>query len=159
MRTEIGLRNGLRDEDWVWLFQMGETRVVKPKTAILREGVRPNALFMVIRGQFSVRVQNVVDEPLARLGTGEWIGEISFLEGSSASATIVSELPSAVLVIDTDLLHERIREDAAFAARIYRAFALIAERRLRNRVDRLASRFETGSGSHRRGATRVPAIA
>ena len=121
------------------MFQTGVERVVGPGTAIVREGVRPNAIFLVIHGQFSVRLENVAAEPLATLRAGELIGEISFLEGSPASATIVSEAESAVLAIDNQLLNQRIRDDAPFAARIYRSFALTAERRLRNRVNQLAS--------------------
>jgi CRP-like cAMP-binding protein len=147
MSTTIGLKDGLRDEDLLWLFKTGVKRDVNPGSAIVQQGARPNAIFLVIRGQFSVRVESVTDEPLASLGAGELIGEISFLEGSPASATIVSEEESAVLVIDNDLLNERILEDTAFAARLYRSFALTAERRLRNRVDHLASLFPTGNGT------------
>ena len=145
MRTIIGLKDGLRDEDLAWLFQAGFKRVVSPGTAIVHEGVRPNSIFVVIHGQFSVRVKNVTDKPLAKLSAGELIGEISFLEGSPASATIVPEEESAVLVIDNQRLNERIRDNASFAARMYRSFALTAERRLRNRVDHLASLFAIGS--------------
>ncbi|MBW2542862.1 MAG: cyclic nucleotide-binding domain-containing protein [Deltaproteobacteria bacterium] len=145
MHTFIGLKDGLNDEDLAWLFQTGVERVVSPGTAIVREGVRPNAIFLVILGQFSVRLENVAAEPLAVLRVGELVGEISFLEGSPASATIVAEEESAVLAIDNQLLNQRIREDAPFAARIYRSFALTAERRLRNRVDQLASLCAIGS--------------
>ncbi len=142
MRTAIALSGGLRDEDILWLFQVGEKRVVKPGTAIVHEGVRPNAIFVVIRGAFSVDIETLADEPLAQLGVGELIGEISFLEGSPASATIVADEESAVLAVDNQLLNQRIGEDTAFAARMYRAFALVAERRLRNRVDHLAFLFD-----------------
>jgi CRP-like cAMP-binding protein len=145
MRTKIVSRDGLREEDLRWLFQVGENKVVHSGTAIVNEGVRPDGLFVVIRGQFSVGVETLDDVPLAKLEAGEWIGEISFLEGSPASATIVADQESAVLVIDHQVLNERIHEDTAFAARIYRAFALVAERRLRNRVDRLAFLVEIGS--------------
>jgi CRP-like cAMP-binding protein len=146
MRTTIALSQGLRDEDIQWLFQVGEEKTVHPGTALIHEGVRPTAIFIVIRGRFSVGVETFAGEPLAELGVGELIGEISFLEGSPASATIVADEPSAVLVIDNRALSTRIGEDTAFAARIYRAFALIAERRLRNRVDHLAFLVEIGSG-------------
>ena len=147
MRTTIALSDGLRDEDVLWLFQVGEERVVNRGTAIVHEGFRPNAIFVVIRGSFNVGVETLADEPLAKLGAGELIGEISFLEGSPASATIVAEEESAVIVIDNQVLNERLRENTAFAARMYRAFALVAERRLRNRVDHLAFLFELGRGS------------
>ncbi len=133
---------GLMDEDLLWLFEVGEEKIVGPGTAIVHEGVRPNAIFIAIRGAFSVGVESVAEEPLARLGAGELIGEIAFLEGSPASATIVAEEESAVLAVDHRRLAERIRGDTAFAARLYRAFALVAERRLRDRVDRLSFRFD-----------------
>jgi CRP-like cAMP-binding protein len=137
----------LREEDLRWLFQVGEERVVHSGTAIVDEGVRPNALFIVIRGRFDVGVETLDDALLAKLEAGEWIGEISFLEGSPASATIAADQESVVLVIDRQVLNKRIREDTAFAARMYRAFALVAERRLRNRVDHLAFLVEIGSDS------------
>jgi len=142
MRIQSDPIDGLQHADLTWLFQIASRRVVSPGTAIVHEGVRPTALFLVLQGSFSVRVEDVADEPLANLGAGELIGEISFLEGSPASATIIAEEPSTVLVINSQQLNTRIRTDTAFAARIYRAFALIAERRLRDRVDRLASRLE-----------------
>jgi len=142
MRATIALQEGLRDEDIQWLFQVGQQRVVEAGTAIVREGARPSAIFVVIRGGFDVGVDALMGEPLARLGAGELIGEISFLEGSPASATIVADEESTVLVIDNQTLNERIREDTSFAASLFRTFALIAERRLRNRVDHLAFLFE-----------------
>jgi CRP-like cAMP-binding protein len=158
MRNIIDMKDGLRDDDLAWLFQTGEKRVVSPSTAIIHEGVRPNTIFVVIHGQFSVRVKNVADEPLATLRAGELIGEISFLEGSPASATIVSEEESAVLAIDNQLLNERIRDDASFAARMYRSFALTAERRLRNRVDHLASLFAISSEPRSQSDCCIPAL-
>jgi CRP/FNR family cyclic AMP-dependent transcriptional regulator len=158
MRTTIALSEGLRDEDIQWLFQVGEEEAVNPGTALVHEGVRPNAIFIVIRGCFSVGVETFADEPLAKLGVGELIGEISFLEGSPASATIVADEESGVLVVDSRVLNERVREDTAFAARMYRAFALVAERRLRNRVDHMAFLFEFGRCSGSQRETCIPAL-
>ena len=144
MRKTIALSEGLQAEDMLWLFQVGEEKAVSPGTAIVDEGIRPNAIFVVVRGSFNVGVETLADEPLATLRAGELIGEISFLEGSPASATIVADEESAVIAVDDQVLKERLREDTAFAARLYRAFALVAERRLRNRVDHLAHLFELG---------------
>ena len=158
MRKTIVFSEGLRDEDLMWLFQVGEERVVNPGAAIVHEGVRPNAIFVVVRGGFSVGVEAVAERPLARLGAGELIGEISFLEGSPASATIVADEESAVLVVGNQVLNERIREDTAFAARMYRAFALVAERRLRNRVDHLAFLFEFGRAPGNQSGLSITAV-
>ena len=146
MSRKIALRDGVRDEDLVWLFRVGEEKIVESGATLVREGHRTDHIYIVIRGQFSVRVANLEAEHLAKLGVGELIGEISFLEGSPATATIVAEQESAVLAVGRRELEERIIEDMAFAARLYRAFALIAERRLRNRVDGLVFLFEFGGG-------------
>ena len=158
MRATITLREGLPEEDMLWLSQVGEEMAVTPGTTIIQQGIRPNGIFVVLRGRFDVAVDTFADQPLAKLGAGELIGEISFLEGSPASATIAAIEESAVLVVDNQLLNERICEDSAFAARIYRAFALIAERRLRNRVDHLAFLVEIGSSPRNRHGIGIPAL-
>jgi CRP-like cAMP-binding protein len=158
MRTTTALSEGLQDEDLLWLFQVGKEKNVNPGAAIVHQGIRPNAIFVVIRGSFSVGVETLSDEPLAILGAGELIGEISFLEGSPASATIVAEEKSAVLVIDNRVLNERFRNDTAFAARMYRAFALVAERRLRNRVNHLAFQFEFGRSLGSQRGIHIPVV-
>jgi CRP-like cAMP-binding protein len=152
MSREIVLRDGLRDQDLVWLFRVGEEKNIESGATLIREGHRTDDLFVVVRGQFSVRKVEYETEHLATLGAGELIGEISFLEGSPASATIVAEQGSVVLAIDHQELKRRIIEDVAFAARLYRAFALVAERRLRTRVDNLVFLFEFGAGAYSHSA-------
>ena len=146
MSREIAIRDGLRDEDLAWLFRVGVETVIEAGSTLLREGYPTDSVFVVIRGEFSVRMANFEDGNLANLGAGELIGEISFLECSPASATIVAEQESVVLAVGRRELEERIIDDVAFAARLYRAFALVAERRLRNRVDGLVFLFEFGGG-------------
>ena len=158
MLTTSALRDELREEDMLWLFQVGEEKVVNPGTTIVQQGIHPNAIFVVIRGRFDVAVETLADQPLARLEAGELIGEISFLEGSPASATVVANEESAVLVVNNQVLNERIRADSAFAARMYRQFALISDRRLRNRVDRLAFLVEISSGPRNRHGIGTPAL-
>lgn len=158
MSPTIALNDGMRDEDVVWLFQVGTRKIIKPGTALIQEGVRPRAVFIVIRGSFNVAVELLADEPLAKLKAGELIGEISFLEGSPASATIVADEESVVLAIDSEELSDKLREDTAFAARMYRAFALVAERRLRNRVDHLTLLFEFQKNHDRQQQSRFPEI-
>ena len=146
MNREIALRDGLRDEDLTWLFRVGVEQIIEPGRTLLCGGQRTNGIFVVIRGQFSVHVANLEAEHLAKLAAGELIGEISFLEGSRASATVVAERESVVLAIGRRELEERIIEDVAFAARLYRAFALVAERRLCNRVNSQVFLFDFGGG-------------
>lgn len=158
MSTSVRLQDELKDEDLTWLFQTGVEKTVPSGHSIIHEGARPNAIFVVIRGQFSVRLENLAGGPLAKLGAGELIGEISFLEGSPASATVSADEESTVLEIENRELNRRIGEDTGFAARMYRAFALVAERRLRDRVDHLAFRFESAAGPRSQRDFCVPAL-
>ena len=146
MSRQIALRDGLRDTDLAWLFRVGVETVIESGSILMREGHRTDSVFVVIRGEFSVQTANLEPVQLAKLGVGELIGEIAFLEDSPASVTIVAKRESVVLAVSRRELEQRILEDVAFAARLYRAFALVAERRLRNRVDDLVFLFEFGSG-------------
>ena len=145
MSRPIVLRDGFRSTDLEWLFRVGTETVVQPGSTLMCEGLRNDSVFVVIRGEFSVQTSNLEPEHPAKLGAGELIGEIGFLEDSPASATIVAERESVVLAVGRRALEQRILEDVAFAARLYRAFALVAERRLRKRVDSLVFLFEFGS--------------
>ena len=120
-----------------WLFELGTREFLPAGATLLREGVRPNAIYLVITGELSVTVAGPHDDPLASLRAGELIGEMAFLEGSGASATVVAERDSVVLKIDYAPLEQKLQTDSDFASQLYRAFALTAERRLRRRVDSL----------------------
>ena len=74
---------------------------------------------------------------MAQLGAGEIIGEMSFVDASPPSATVVAARPSLVLCVPRDVLAERLGQQTDFAARFYRAIATLLSGRLRGLYSRL----------------------
>ena len=141
MQTALSLLNELNQEDVDWIFHTGFERQVVANTVIVREGEPLAYLYIVLEGLFGVRVASVPDAEIGRLGPGEIIGEISFLENMLPSATVVAIESSLLLEIPSALLAERLKATPSFGAQFYRALAILNSRRVRERVSSLTSSF------------------
>ncbi len=137
MKEALSLLGELSSADAEWFCSQAHERRVTADTCLLNEGETPEALFFILEGLVRVHVSGLKSRPLAALGPGELLGEISFLENRPATASVVAAEDSLVLAIPRTLLQQRIQEDPAFAVRLYRSFALTAARRLENRVGAL----------------------
>ncbi len=130
----LSLLKELDEDDVAWIIETGQERRVPAQTAITEEGVRPESVYLVLRGLLQVAVASGGARPLAVLGPGELIGEVSLLEDRPASATVKAVESSVLLAIPREALGAKLVTEPRFAARWYRAFALILARRLRQRV-------------------------
>ncbi len=138
MKEALTLLGELSPGDAEWFCSQAHERAVTAETPILEEGQTPEALFFVLEGLVRVHVSGIRNRPLAALGPGELVGEISFLENKPATASVVAAEDSLLLAIPRTVLQSRIDEDPGFAARLYRSFALTATRRLESRVGALS---------------------
>ncbi len=130
----VSLLAELEEDDVEWILETGQERRVRAHTAITEEGVRPEALYFVLQGLLEVAVASGGGRRLATLGPGELIGEVSLLEDRPASATVKAVEPTLLLAIPRNALTVKLAAESRFAARWYRAFALLLARRLRERV-------------------------
>jgi hypothetical protein len=134
MHDALSLLSGLTDADIDWLLQVGKERAVAAGATIIAEGSTPTELYFVLGGMAELRIAALGETRVATLGPGELLGEISWLEERSASATVLALETVRVLAVARDVLARRGDDDPAFAARLYRAFARVIARRLRERV-------------------------
>jgi extracellular factor (EF) 3-hydroxypalmitic acid methyl ester biosynthesis protein len=152
VQEALHLLSELSDEDAAWLLENGVEQQVIANTLLIREGERPEALYIVLDGLVRVEVEVLGQVVLAHPGPGELIGEISFLDGGPASATVTAAENSLLLVLSRKMLERKLADDPPFAARFYRACALILSQRLRDRT--------AGAGIEiREGALRQSALA
>lgn len=138
MHRALTLLGELAAEDLDWLLETGERRNLPAGSVLLSEGERPQAVWILLEGVFSLSMAAFHGSELTRLGPGEMVGEMSYLSGEAASATITTLDECAVLAVHRKDLDQRVSADPVFAARLYRAFALLAQTRLRERVAYLA---------------------
>lgn len=119
----------LDDSDIQWLASHATKRFVPAGTTLIREGEPIDSLLIVLDGQLSVTIRSGLQ--VAQLGSGEILGEISFLDSRPPLATVTTVVNSWLLRIPRDILRRRLDSEIGFAARFYQATALYLSDRLR----------------------------
>jgi CRP-like cAMP-binding protein len=104
---------------------MFEEEVFAPGQRVLRQGLSGGAFYLILDGEVSVRVN---DRELARLGRGDFFGEISVLTGEAPVADVVAESLLRCLVVPGPELKTFLLEQPQVMLRVLRAVA----QRLRN---------------------------
>lgn len=154
MFEALALLNEMDDADVQWILDVGSEQQAIAGGVVIEEGEKPDALYFVLDGLVDVRVASAGDRPVGTLGPGELIGEISFLENRPATATVKAVDDSMLLAVPLQELAAKTQADPRFAARLYKSFARISARRLRERVNSLSAELassqstvaEAGSG-------------
>jgi CRP/FNR family cyclic AMP-dependent transcriptional regulator len=82
----------------------------------------------------SINVEGIGE--VARVANGEIVGEMSLLDQSLPFASVIVVELVDVLSIDHSKLEAKIESDPGFAARLYRAMAMLLSFRLRAAVQR-----------------------
>jgi CRP-like cAMP-binding protein len=129
MRKALYILGQLNDDDVQWLARHGTRRTLRDGEVIIREGQPVDALFVSLDGALSVALR--AGGEIARLGAGELVGEISFVDSAPPSATVSGAGQATVLEIKRAVLQRKLDEDIAFSSRFYRALAVFLADRLR----------------------------
>jgi ABC-type lipoprotein export system ATPase subunit len=81
-----------------------ERETYPPGSIILQEGMAPDGFYIVTRGQVEVLVEGADGERLivARMGRGQYFGEIELLRGGANIATVRADPESGVEVVALD---------------------------------------------------------
>jgi len=69
---------------------------------LIEQGTQRASMCLVVSGELGVHLDSLASEPVAVIGRGEVVGELSMLDGSEASAWVVTRLASVVLEVKED---------------------------------------------------------
>ncbi|MBM0745472.1 cyclic nucleotide-binding domain-containing protein [Phormidium sp. CLA17] len=150
--TDVMLRE-LNHGDIQWLGTVGHCREIGVGTVLTQAGRMIDTFHLVLDGCLAVTAATfegnyldrvyaqddaISDLEVARLGSGEVVGE-SLLTGTqtTASTTIKALKPSLVLSISQAQLVAQLKQDVGFAARFYRAIAVILSNRLQTLIGQM----------------------
>ena len=139
--TEILLEQ-LNNSDLNWIKQNGEKQELRSGETLIQQQERVDRLYIIINGQFAATIARnsssllgqafsaleddaELGQEIARLGNGEIIGEMSFLDISPAANTFTAVRDSVVLGIPSYKLKIQLGEDSGFASRFYRVISLL----------------------------------
>jgi len=129
----------LYDSDLDWMMKVGVPQRLSTGTLLIQEGKALDAIYILLEGTLAVFVSALVGDrqvskEVAKLATGEILGEMSFIEAQTASATVKAVESGLVLALPRLQLVAKLQQDARFAARFYRAIAVVLANRLKDRL-------------------------
>jgi CRP-like cAMP-binding protein len=119
----------LTDRDVEWLTDQGARRDLSSGTTLIEAGEPIDHVYVILEGQLAVTARGGGE--LARLGAGEVVGEMSFVDASPPGADVTATGAARVLAIPRDRLEEHLSADPEFASRFFRAIAMMLADRLR----------------------------
>ncbi len=131
----------LYDSDLDWMVRVGVPCPLSATTLLIEEGKALDAIYILLDGTLAVVISaqvngQQVSKEVARLATGEILGEMSFVEAQMASATVKAVENCLVWALPRTELAAKLRQDQPFAARFYRAIAVVLAERLQDRLTR-----------------------
>ena len=102
--------------------------------AILRAGEPGDSLFVIRSGEVGIRIAaDGLEKEVARLGEGEFFGEMSLLTGEPRHATVLARSDTECYVIDRALFQQILGNNARLAEEIGK---LLSEREMKNKIER-----------------------
>ena len=129
---------GLTDADVHKLGKIGTQFEFGTGTKLLTQGEPVSALMVVIEGHVAVRIHGEETKiDVSVLGPGDLMGEMSFVTGEAASASVVAIESGKALSLSRKALEAAVKDDMGFAARFHLALAGLMAERLRETTTRL----------------------
>lgn len=135
MRKVLFILGQLTDADAEWLANHGQRLKVPKGTELIKQGTRIDTVYIILDGAMGVMTAR--GARLAQVSSGDILGEMSLVDSSLTSASVVVEQDSTVLAVSKLQLTAKLKEDVGFAARFYRALALFLADRMRNTISRM----------------------
>ncbi len=128
------------DADRDTMRERGEVRHFKSGDVIISQDDKIDELFVVKIG--NLRVTRILQESMVvefagPLGPGDAIGEMSFVDGKGASATLVADGDVELLAIPKRVIEDLQAADPTFSGRFYESLVLELAHKLRSTNQRI----------------------
>jgi CRP/FNR family transcriptional regulator, cyclic AMP receptor protein len=115
-------------------------RNLKRGQVLFREGESGEEMFVVLRGSIVISkpVTGRVEQVLARIGPGDFFGEMSLFDRSPRSATVQADSDVALLALDREAMRRLTEVSPRAAAAFFHALVQVFIERLRASGDLVA---------------------
>ncbi|HEU4453611.1 MAG TPA: cyclic nucleotide-binding domain-containing protein, partial [Longimicrobium sp.] len=108
------------DDDIAWVIRVGVRRHVPAGERIIVEGEEARDVFVILAGAFLVASRQLELPNMKRLGPGELVGEMSFVNKQLPISSVSALEDSEVLCIPRTALSEKIAADSGFQGRFHK---------------------------------------
>lgn len=118
--TKVPLFAGVSKRDLEFIASRIDEVSLKPGETLIREGQPTEAFYILESGHVQV---TRAGKPAARLGPGEFFGEIGMLDGGPATATVVTDGPVEAMVLSHTQFRDAIKGNDGLALQVIAAMA------------------------------------
>lgn len=148
LRT-IPIFAGLPDRDLEALLNLSSRMEMGPEETLFVQGQPSDAFFVVLEGGVDVLVRgaNGTEQPVAHMGPGSVLGEISLIIEGNRSATARATEPTRLLRFEDRRFRELLRSGSLPAYRVIHNLAHVLATRLRAADAQIAKMCEEESAS------------
>ncbi len=136
MKRVLFLLGHLNDLDIEWMIKNGSKAELETGDRLIRKGETIENLYIILSGQLSI-TDGESQKHIALIGSGEIVGEMSFLESRPPSVSVIATQPSAIYSISRELMNSRLASNLEFKANFYYAISLFLSNRLRKTTSQL----------------------
>jgi CRP/FNR family cyclic AMP-dependent transcriptional regulator len=100
--------------------QLADEVDVPAGTVLMKEGATAKEFFVVIEGSMHVEQHG---REIARLGPGDFFGEIALVDGGPRTATVTAGVASRLLVLGHREFHSLLEQNASIQLQVLQALA------------------------------------
>jgi bacteriocin-type transport-associated protein len=136
----------LSNSDIQWLKRNGHPQKIQQGDVLIEQARSPNFFYLVISGELTATIsqnqggrlgrafaaleeEQDLEQEIARFTSGEVLGKMPVVELTPAAMTIKATENTTLLAVPYERLTEQIEENLDFAARFYRAIAILLSER------------------------------
>jgi len=123
----------LAPNDWALVADKSRQIPFAKGDTIIHAGRQPRHVFIILSGK--ARIESNPGVKLAQVTEGDICGEMSFLEGTIASASVIAETDVEALAIEWAKLQQLFDLYPHLGSRFYRSLSLNLSRRLRRQLN------------------------
>ncbi|MCX5812019.1 MAG: GGDEF domain-containing protein [Proteobacteria bacterium] len=100
------------------LLESCSTFELEPDMVLIRPGEINHTVYFLLKGYLRIHLDKINSEPIAILGPGESVGEMSIIDQQPTSAFVVADEYSRLLVMDEDVLWSLVQASHAAACNL-----------------------------------------
>jgi len=124
--------------DWALIINRAKLATFGRGQILVKQGTPTKLVYLLVTGKVNIESAK---RRIAQLGPGEICGEMSFLENSIPSATVIADEETESYAVEWSALHDLFELYPHLASRFYRSLALKLSRRLRGQIVPKVSRL------------------
>ena len=156
--SELPLFDGESPEQLAWLVPMCQLHYFNAGQLLLDPGRFDDRMYIVLEGQLQVQLDDAGSQVLAFVGPGQWVGEMSVLEGLPPSAKVIARSSTRLLAIDGPAMRTVLDHSAPVARNLLRSLSgrlrkdnlLVGHSILRQRASEAHARVDPLTGLYNR---------